>query len=261
MCFVPDEDAAGRGVLLEPGGDVDGVAGDERLPGRRVPGDDLTGVHADAHLEPDASIAPEFLVQCGQPFAHLDASAHGPQRVVLVELGDPEHRHHGVPDVLLDGSAVTLDRPAHRLEVARLHVAQRLGIQALAERRRAGHVAEHDRDRLADLALARAGRQGGRASGTEGEAIGALATAVRTGQHRGEPTAGDISTLAVRSLTTTPTLSFECRLERPQREMRSEAGVPFVGPNVLTTHTEDRLLSSLKQGPPPSRSADRASCR
>ena len=32
----PDEDLAGRGVLLEPGGDVDGVAGDERLPRRRV---------------------------------------------------------------------------------------------------------------------------------------------------------------------------------------------------------------------------------
>ena len=180
---VPDEDPAGRGVLLEPGGDVDGVARDERLPRRRVPGDDLAGVHADAHLDRDAAIAPELLVQCGQPFAHLDRRAHGPQRVVLVELGDPEHRHHGVPDVLLDGPAVTLDRPAHRLEVARLHVAQRLGIQALAERRRAGQVAEHDRDRLADLALERAGRQGGRAGGAEGEVIGALATAVRTGQH------------------------------------------------------------------------------
>ena len=67
-------------------------------------------------LTPDRA---EFLVQCGQPFAHLDASADGPQRVVLMEQGDTEHRHHGVPDVLLDGSAVTLDRPAHRFEVAR----------------------------------------------------------------------------------------------------------------------------------------------
>ena len=99
--------------------------------------------------------------RCGEPFAHLDAARHGPQRVVLVEQGDPEHRHHGVADVLLDGSAVTLDRAAHRVEVARLHVAQRLGIEALAERRRAGHVAEHDRDRLADLALERAGASSG----------------------------------------------------------------------------------------------------
>ena len=44
----PDQDLAGGGRLLEPGGDVHGVARGERLAGA---GDDLARVDADAHLE------------------------------------------------------------------------------------------------------------------------------------------------------------------------------------------------------------------
>ncbi len=149
---LAEKDLAGRRVLLEPGGDVDGVARHERLPGGRVAGHDLAGVHADPHLDRDATVALELLVQRGEPFAHVDRRARGPQRVVLVELRDPEHGHHRVADVLLDRPTVALDRPAHRVEVARLHVAERLRIESLAERRRAGDIAEDDRDRLADLA-------------------------------------------------------------------------------------------------------------
>ena len=44
------------GRLLEPGGDVHGVAGDEPLAGRRVAGHDLARVHAGAVREPDAPV-------------------------------------------------------------------------------------------------------------------------------------------------------------------------------------------------------------
>jgi hypothetical protein len=40
--------------LLEPRGDVDGIAGRERLPTRGVTGYDLARVDADAYLNSDA---------------------------------------------------------------------------------------------------------------------------------------------------------------------------------------------------------------
>ena len=62
-----------------------------------------------------------------------------------------EDRHHRVPDELLDRPAVALEDGAHLLVVAGHDAAQRLGIQAFAERGRAGDVGEQDRDGLADL--------------------------------------------------------------------------------------------------------------
>jgi hypothetical protein len=47
-----EQDLAGGGRLLEPRGDVDGVAGDERLP---LADDDLAGVDADAAGERDGA--------------------------------------------------------------------------------------------------------------------------------------------------------------------------------------------------------------
>jgi hypothetical protein len=46
--------------LLEPGGDVDGVAGGEPLLGA---GDDLAGVHTDAELEREAVVLAELIIQ------------------------------------------------------------------------------------------------------------------------------------------------------------------------------------------------------
>ena len=49
--------------LLEPGGDVHGVPGDEALVRGRVAGDDLPGVHAGADREPHAPVALELVVE------------------------------------------------------------------------------------------------------------------------------------------------------------------------------------------------------
>ena len=71
--YRADENLARLRGLLESGSDVHGVAGGERLARTR---DDLAGVDADAHLEPEG---------CDR-VAHLDRSSYRAQRVVLVNL-------------------------------------------------------------------------------------------------------------------------------------------------------------------------------
>ena len=94
-----------------------------------------------------------------QRVAHLDRRSAGAQRVVLVRRRDAEHRHHRVADELLHRAAVRLDDRLHPLEVARQQRPQRLRIRRLPQRRRADHVAEQHRHRLADLARRRRGRE------------------------------------------------------------------------------------------------------
>ena len=135
---LPDQDLAGLGRLLEPRRDVDGVAGGEPLLGS---GHDLARVDADAGLD----------AQLGQRVAHLDRRAARPKRIVLVHLRNAEHGHDRVADELLHRPAVRLDDALHALEVAGEQGAQRLGVGRLAERGRAGDVAEEDGDGLALL--------------------------------------------------------------------------------------------------------------
>ena len=78
--------------------------------------------------------------------------ADGAQGVVLAHLGNAEHGHHRVADELLDRPPVRLDDALHPLEVAGKQGTQGLGIRRLAQRRRAGDVAEQHGHRLALLA-------------------------------------------------------------------------------------------------------------
>ena len=86
-----------------------------------------------------------------QRVTHLDRRPHRAQCVVLVHHRHAEDGHHGVADELLDGAAVALDDRLHPLEVAGEQRAEPLGVDRLAERGRAGDVAEEDRDRLSLL--------------------------------------------------------------------------------------------------------------
>ena len=62
---------------------------------------------------PKSRISPSF--SSGQAVAQLGRCPHGPQRVVLVQDGNAEHRHHRVADELLDRPPVTFDdEPAPR---------------------------------------------------------------------------------------------------------------------------------------------------
>ena len=82
---LAEQDLARAGRLLEPGGDVDRVAGRQPLAGVSLSGHDLAGVDADPRLERDAVVALEIAVQRGEPLAHLVRRANRAERVVLVE--------------------------------------------------------------------------------------------------------------------------------------------------------------------------------
>jgi hypothetical protein len=147
-----DEDLTGSGGLLEALGDVDGVARNEGFTATR---DDLASVEPDPELERHTRIPLELLVQRQQGSAELVRSTHGAERVVLVQGRDPEDGHDGVADELLHRAAVPLDGRTGRLEVARHDAAQGLGIELLAECRRADDVREQHGHRLADLVALR----------------------------------------------------------------------------------------------------------
>src|SRR5581483_6455388 len=110
-----EEDLARLGRRLEPLGDVDRVAGGERVAERRVSGDHLAARDAD----PDGDAEPEggfqLDVQALDRLLELDG---GPQRAVVVQEGDAEDGHDGVADELLDRAAVPLEHGARLLVVA-----------------------------------------------------------------------------------------------------------------------------------------------
>ena len=146
-----DQDLAGAGRLLEPRRDVDCIAGGELLRGDGVAGDDLAGVDPSPHFDANAVVLLELGVQLNERSSHVDGGADGSERIVLVQRRQSEHGHDRVADELLDGAAVALERALHRIEVARHHSAEQLGIEPLAEARRPDDIAEDDRHDLPHL--------------------------------------------------------------------------------------------------------------
>ena len=178
--LLAEQHLARLGRLLEPRGDVDRVAGRQPLLGA---GDHFAGVDAHPQLEPRAVAGLELVVQLAEPVSELGGRAHGAQSVVLVHGRHAEDGHHGVADELLDGAAVPLDDRLRGLEVARHHAAQALGVDPLAERGRAGDVAEEHRHDLARLPRARSRGQHGTAGVAEACALPVLGPATRADEH------------------------------------------------------------------------------
>ncbi len=183
-----EQHLAGLGRLLEPGRDVDGVAGRQLLVPGPAADDDLAGVDPGARDDLDAVLPRKLLVERPQSVADPRGRANRAERVVLAHRRHAEHGHHRVADELLDGAAVPLEHGLHRLEVPPHHAAQQLRVEPLAERRRPGHVGEEDGD---DLARLRLGRSEARpASGAEARVGGVLAPAVGAGHAREPSSAG-----------------------------------------------------------------------
>jgi hypothetical protein len=111
------QDVTGAGRLLEPSGNVDGVPRGQRLPLGRIARHDLAGVDAGSDLDGDPAVPFKLPVEFVQLLPHLGGGSYRPERVVLVEGGDPEHHHDGVADELLHGAAVPLDHGLHPVEV------------------------------------------------------------------------------------------------------------------------------------------------
>ena len=147
----PDQDLAVGGRLLQPGGNIDRIAGGERRPRPEITGHHLACVDADPHTDPNAALALQLVVQPFQRLPHLRCCLDRPQRVVLVHHRHPEHRHHRIPDELLHQPAMPLQHRPHLRVVAAQHMPQRLRIQPLPQRGRTGHVAEDRGHRLAQL--------------------------------------------------------------------------------------------------------------
>jgi hypothetical protein len=145
-----EQDLAGTGGLLQPGGQVDGVADHQRGAQARVAGDHLASVDAGVQLQADPPLTPQLLVQVAEGGVHAGGGPGRPEGVVLVDGGDAEDGHDGVAGELLDRTAVVVDHPPHRLVVDGHDLRQRLGVEPLAQGRGAAQVAEDDGDGLAD---------------------------------------------------------------------------------------------------------------
>ena len=119
----------------------------------------LAGGHPGAGDEPHAPALVELLVEHREHALALGRRLHRTQRVVLAAGGDAEDGHDGVADDLLDRAPMRLEDDAHRVEVARLHLAQGLGVEPLAERRGALPVRGHHGSYPADLLRRAIGHQ------------------------------------------------------------------------------------------------------
>ena len=148
-----EQDLARCRRLFQASRDVDGVAGDDLLVAGA--GHHVARVHSDPAGQCHPVVAVQLRVQRIERQAHLARGANRAHRVVLVDLRHAEDGHDGVADVLLDGAPVVFDRRPHRLEVPLHDATDRLGVEGLAHRGGAGDVAEHDRDRFANLVLGR----------------------------------------------------------------------------------------------------------
>ena len=132
------------------------IAGDERTSAARIADDADAGVHADAHDQPHAPHLLELDVQRFDAGDEVERSSACAVGIVLVGDRDAEDAHDGVADELLDRPPVAVQRLLAGREVAKLDAPERLGIESLAERRRAHEVAEEQADELSEL-----GRLGG----------------------------------------------------------------------------------------------------
>ena len=79
---------------------------------------------------------------------NCEAGTHGALRVILPRFGRAEDGQHVIAGVLQDLAAVLLDDRGELRERAFHHHAGRLGVEVLAQLRRAHDVDEQDRDLL-----------------------------------------------------------------------------------------------------------------
>src|SRR5439155_25037746 len=194
--LLAQEDLAGLGRLLEASSHIDGVPGCQALLGA---GHDLAGVDADAQLEARSVRALELIVEVAEAGAQLVGGSHGPERVILVHRRHPEDGHDRVADELLDGAAVPLDDRLRGLEVARHHAAKALGVDPLAERGRAGDVAEQGVDDLPRFAGRRGPGQRRAARVAEARAFTVLRPTARADEHGASVTSRNAGDLRARS--------------------------------------------------------------
>ena len=146
---LPGQDLTGPGRRLQAGRHVHDGPGHQQLAGRPHPGRGLPRLDADPHLEGSrqafgAAEAPHAL-------ADRHTRPDGSDRIVLMDMGQAEHRHDGVADELLRAAAQGLQLLGRGLEESAHHLARAFRIQRLRQPRRVDQVGEQDGDHLAFL--------------------------------------------------------------------------------------------------------------
>jgi len=152
-----DHDLSRGGRLLQPRRQIHRISGRQPLLGA---GHHLPGVHPRAHAHRRAEVGLQCPVECLDLLAQPDRGPHRPQRIILVQHGHTEHRHHRVPDELLHRAAVPSDHRPRGIEIPVHHLPEALQVQPLPQSRRPGHVAKKHRHRLALLPRSRTSHQG-----------------------------------------------------------------------------------------------------
>ena len=102
-----------------------------------------------------------------------------------MEDRDAKDRHNRITDELLDGAAVRLDDPTHRVEVTCEHAPGRLWVRPLAASGGTYDIGEEDGDRLAHFAGCgpRRRRQVAATGVAETGALAVLGSAARAADH------------------------------------------------------------------------------
>ena len=158
MGVVADAQAAGRGGLLHPRGDVDGEAADAAFAIDAAAEQHVAGVDADADAE--AAVAMRRLhlgaerLSFGQ---QREAAAHGALGIVFADFVGAEGGEQVVAGVLQHLAAMRRDDGAEARQRAIDHGMRLFRIETLRQGGRADEVEEQD----ADLAQRLPGRRGG----------------------------------------------------------------------------------------------------
>ena len=146
-----DQDLEGRGILLHRRGDHHRVAGQDVLADAGLAEGDLAGGDPGPDDQADVPGLFEPVVQGGQRALGLRGRFDRAQGVVIVTHREPEDGDDRVADDLLDRAAMRLEDQPHLIEIEGQHLAKRLWIEALAERRRTLEVGVHDGREAPDL--------------------------------------------------------------------------------------------------------------
>jgi hypothetical protein len=144
--LLTEQDLARPGRLLEPLGQVHRGAGELLLEGAGVADQHVAGVDADADVELEISLAADLLGQLVDGGAQLAGRLHGPQGVVLVQLGHAEGGHEAVAVALAHAGSPVAQGLADGAAVAVHQLLYGLGAELPLHVGRPGHVAEDDRD-------------------------------------------------------------------------------------------------------------------
>ena len=137
---------ARQGCGLQPRGGVHDGARYEQLAGWTDAGRGFARLDADPDLE--LLLQSCFRREPSCPPADGEAGSNRAQRVVLVDLGQAEDRHHGVADELLRAAAQRLKLLGRSVEEGPEQLTRPLGVEPPRQGRRVHDVGEEDGDHL-----------------------------------------------------------------------------------------------------------------